>query len=204
MQLWIYADYFLMTDLKSDALKRLGVNFASVARDLCTFETNVTDITGQHPRLNSWASKNLEAITACLVNAIKIAYTIDTARDLHYTVTAMVLMMRGSMPEQAVLELCKDVPDFNSDLSQALVAHYFSKKRCDLQMPLMADGLSSDHKTALRSQVCGSCSKKLGPMPTLVVVDPVTVGSWWCFISCGRNAFHDKLLDTVCWLSPKN
>lgn len=189
MKLYIQADYFLLSRLKDQALKRLKAGFCSDAIGYFRYLVFETDNATYDVVDGSWAESKAQSILEDFHKAVKLAYSVLTARDLHKTVTAFTLCLRGRI-DIAILEgLFKDVPEFGADFHNIITALLFDEEfRGQLGSRTLPDkALSCD-----QVDICCRCLAELGNLDDFFVSPLPDGDDKWCG-RCAHFGYADLI-----------
>ncbi|KAJ4387648.1 hypothetical protein N0V93_008245 [Gnomoniopsis smithogilvyi] len=197
-QLFIQADYFLLSQLQDDSLGRLKAGFCKGASQLCSLLLAWRSDKDIQPVMETayTSTHNFEKFQEDLCQAVKLAYSVRTVRELHKTVIAFVIFMRDQISTPKLEKLTNDVPEFEADLQKTLLAVSFDRNfRAQVGLKTRQETARARHTT--RRPLCHVCKLY---QPRLLVTDPLPeVEVLWCkpCSAKGLAELLDKLVQAM-------
>lgn len=201
MQLFIQADFFLLLPLRERLLRRLEENFCqSVTEHFCFDLRDPKNVDGPAcVRLcpTKVSKRSLPGLLEDLHNAVRLAYSIQTARDLHKTIIAFTLCLRDRMDIADLQEVLEDVPEFQVDLYKVTLALFFDRYFMSEAGLKSVNDKIIDHFEAADT-VCSkpSCNTALKAGRSLVVNPLPDADERWCK-QCAQRCFACLIQDLV-------
>lgn len=132
VQLFIQADFFLLAPLCATLLRRLEEQFCQSVMEHFCFDLkgpkNVDGLIRARLCPKRVSERSLPGLLEDLHNAIRLAYSIRTARDLHKTIIAFTLCLRDRMNIADLQDVLSDVPQFQVDLHKVTLALFFDRE----------------------------------------------------------------------------
>lgn len=212
--MWRTADFFLLPDLKAVIHNYLILRLAAVLRFFHHFRFSLDSACSREAFYIKDVKNQgyLDTFVPDLSQAITKIYTTPSARELQKLFALFACGMREYLPAHVMAELLEKIPDFQQDLSTALIAFHFSKTN-----ELVNDGLKSPyvleawksqpswvngHYASFRCSTCGlqSPGVRESTYPTSemwdITIDPFPMGKRkWCD-KCATQSIN-SLLETM-------
>lgn len=197
MSLWRTAEFFLLADLKAAIQTYLISRFASVLSFFNNFRVSLVTHQAVH---NKEVDKQdyLNSFFADFSEAVTIIYKSPCARELHRLFAASTCGIREHLPAQVMWDLMKRVPEFQQDVSTALIAIHFPKVTDKpvsggaqsffvSEVMKAQKAWSTDPSIIFKCSECGKQCPKAGKATSSggegydVVLDPFPLGTRkWC------------------------
>lgn len=200
VKLFIQADFFLLSRLKDQTLKHLQEMFCLDTIDFFRHKVTTFDGDCQYTAAPeaSWSTDEAKKILSDLCKAVRLAYSVLTARDLHKTVTAFTLCLRSQINAATLKRLFKDVPAFQADVNKVTLALLFNNDFGD-QMALR--NLEERAKVFVESEAvqCSWCEGSLTLDTTFFVCPLPNSGFMWCE-DCAQKGYTnltEKLIEAL-------
>lgn len=195
VQLYIQADYFLLSRLKDWALKRLKADFCSDAIR-CFRYLVIGHYKAPYSAIdNSWGAGDVKIILEDFFRAVRLAYSVLTARDLHKAVTAFALCLRRRIDIAVLEELFKDIPEFRADFDTTLTALLFD---AEFGNRLGSRALLDKAQSCVTADTdnCRECSAKLKDSYYVFVNPLPDRDDKWCK-NCAQTGFTVLVEDLI-------
>lgn len=211
VSMWRTADFFLLPDLKTVIQNYLILRLAAVLRFFHHFRLSVFNREAVY--INDVKNQGyLDTFVPDLSQAVTKIYTTPGARGLQKLFTLFACAMREYLPAHVMTDLLERIPDFQQDLSTALIALHFSKTNelldAGLKSPYVLEAWKphpvweNGHYASFRCSTCGLESSRVygNTYPTGaswdMTIDPFPMGNRkWCD-KCATQSIN-SLLETM-------
>lgn len=123
VRLWRTADFFMLLDLKTEIQEYLLERLAAIL--CCLHDFRLSLVSREAVHIQSKDEHELDDLIVDIALAVETIYKSPGARQLHKLFAIFACGLREHWPAAVMRRLMKDVPQFQQDISTALIALHF-------------------------------------------------------------------------------